>query len=513
MLNGAKKDLLSGVVGAGTMGRGIAQVAVAGGLWVKLFDKEQRVADEAVDFVAKMLRRAAEKGRTTNDFAESAIGRLSATTDMNSLSDCDLVMEAIFEDLGVKQQLFRQLENIVTPQCVLATNTSSLSITEIASVCRNPNRVAGFHFFNPVPLMKLVEVVDGVRTSPEVTEALETVGRRMGREPVRVKDSPGFLVNHAGRGYGPEALRILSECIASPADIDAIMTDAAGFRLGPFALLDLVGIDVAHPVMEQIYRQYFHEPAYQPSVIGRQRVAAGLLGRKSGVGFYDYGNASQPAVERKSPPGNAPERVWISRAEPDGHAALVSLLRQLDVEIDAGAQPGKHAVCLVTPVGEDASTTAVAQGLDPARTLAVDTLFGLGGRRPVMQTAVTDPAQRDAVAAVLGKDGVSVTIINDSPGFVAQRIVALIVNVGCNIAQQRIAAPSDIDTAVRLGLNYPSGPLEWGDAIGPARILQILESLQAFYLDGRYRPSPWLRRRAALGVSLLTPDPETVSAS
>jgi 3-hydroxybutyryl-CoA dehydrogenase len=452
-----------------------------------------------------MISRLAEKGRLAPDAAKAAIGRIEIANVLAHLDTCDVVVEAIVEELAAKRELFEHLEGIVSPQCVLATNTSSLQVTAIAAMCKRPDRVAGFHFFNPVPLMKVVEVIDGVMTAPWVGEALTKLAERMGHTPVRAKDTPGFIVNHAGRAYGTEAFQILREGIAEFHQIDRVLREGAGFRMGPFELLDLTGLDVSHSVMESIYNQYYQEPRYRPSPIAAQRVVAGLFGRKSdGRGFYRYTDGkAEPIAEAPVPP-SADRPVWVSRAGLG--ADLHDLVAKLDASAQSGAPTDDRTLCLVAPLGRDATTAALAEGLDPARTVAVDCLTGLTKRRTVMTTPLTTPAMRDAAHALLAKDGVPVTVIHDSPGFIAQRVIAQIVNIGADIAQQRIATPQDIDRAVSLGLGYPVGPLAWGDAIGPARMLAILEELFDFYQDPRYRPSPWLKRRARLGVSLLTSD-------
>jgi 3-hydroxybutyryl-CoA dehydrogenase len=335
-----------------------------------------------------------------------------------------------------------------------------------------------------------------------VGDALAALAVRFGHRPVRAKDTPGFIVNHAGRGYGTEALRILGEGIAEFHDIDRILRDAAGFRLGPFELLDLTGLDVSHPVMESIFRQYYDEPRYRPSPITGQRVNAGLFGRKSGRGFYGHAGGKQQDVPESPAPNARPESVWVSPAELGGK--LTELLRPLGAHIDRGARPSAASLCLVAPLGHDATTAALEEELDPARTVAVDCLFPTDKRRTLMTTPLTTPEMRAAAHGLLAADGVPATLIHDSPGFVAQRVIAQIVNIACDIAQQRIASPADIDAAVTLGLGYPRGPLAWGDAIGAEKILRILDRLLEFYGDPRYRASPWLKRRARLGVSLLT---------
>ncbi|TMG78279.1 MAG: 3-hydroxyacyl-CoA dehydrogenase [Betaproteobacteria bacterium] len=498
----SRPDLTLAVIGTGVMGRGIAQIAAQAGVRTLLHDSRPGAAREAKEHISQQLSRLAEKGRLDRDAVARAEASLVVADSLAALSSCHIAIEAVAENLEAKRELFRALEAIVAGDCLLATNTSSLSVTAIAAACKRPERVGGFHFFNPAPLMKVVEVVDGLLTAPWVGEALAALALRCGHTPVRAMDTPGFIVNHAGRGYGTEALRILGEGIAEFHDVDRILRDCAGFRMGPFELLDLTGLDVSHPVMESIYRQYYEEPRFRPSPLTGQRLNAGLLGRKSGRGFYRHENGRQEEIPELPAPAARPAGVWASRAGLG--AKLVELLRKLGAHIDRGARPAAQSLCLIAPLGWDATTTAIEEELDPTRTLAVDCLFALDKRRTLMATPVTTPAMSAAAHGLLASDGVPVAVIRDSPGFVAQRVIAQIVNIACDVAQQRIASPADIDAAVVLGLGYPRGPLAWGDAIGPAKILGILEALHDFYGDPRYRASPWLKRRARLGVSLLT---------
>ena len=381
-------------------------------------------------------------------------------------------------------------------------------MTTIASKLKTPQRFAGFHFFNPVPLMKLVEVIDGLQTENWVSEALMVIGKRMTREPVRLTDAPGFLVNQVGRGFTLEASHLVYEGVASFFDVDRVMRDVGGFRMGPFELMELTGLDVTQPASELIYNQFFQEPRYRPNLIMRARYEAGVLGRKTQRGFYEY-DAEMKAIVPPEPaaPTARPESVWVSLAEPHGHSTLTELLKKFGVPLESGPKPGAKALCLVTPIGDDATTCAVEQGLDPKRTVAVDTLFPMAKRRTIMGTPVTDRAHRDAAHGLLASDGVPVTVCRDSPGFIAQRIVAMIVNIGCSIAQSRTAQPADIDKAVTLGLNYPNGPFKFGDVLGVQCVYRVLSAMYRIYGDPRYRPNIWLTRRAKLGVSLLTPEP------
>lgn len=502
-----RPDLIVGVIGAGAMGRGIAQVAAAGGIQVLMTDNRPGAASEARDFIDKMLARAAEKGAITKDDAVAAVNRIRIVDGPPDMKPCHAVVEGIVENLETKQKLFGELEAIVGPDCILATNTSSLSVTAIASKLKTPQRLAGFHFFNPVPLMKLVEVIEGLRTEPWVADALMVIGRRMTREPVRLKDAPGFLVNQVGRGFTLEASHLVYEGVAGFTDVDRVMRDVGGFRMGPFELMELTGLDVTQPASVLIYEQFFQEPRYRPNLIMRSRYEAGVLGRKTKRGFYEYDAEMKPIVAPEAAaPTVRPDSVWVSPAEPQGHAALTDLLRKLGAPLEAAAKPGTRSLILVTPIGEDATHSAIEQGLDPARTVAVDTLFPMAKRRTIMGTPVTDPVYRDAAHGLLAGDGVPVTVCRDSPGFIAQRIVAMIVNIGCSIAQSRTAQPADIDKAVTLGLNYPNGPFKFGDVLGPERVYKVLSNMYRIYGDPRYRPNIWLTRRAKLGVSLLTPE-------
>ena len=325
----ASRNEIVGVVGAGLMGRGIAQIAAQAGHDVRLVDAKPGAAAEAKHALADMLATLVAKGRMTAANADAAVARIALPDELGGLAGATIVVEAIVEKLDAKQALFSLLEPIVGEHCIIATNTSSLSVTAIAAACKRPQRVAGLHFFSPVPLMKLVEVIDGLLTAPAVVERLFEFGAGLGHTPIRAKDTPGFIVNHAGRGYGTEALRIASEGIADYAAIDRILKLEAGFRMGPFELFDLTGLDVSHPVMESIYHQFYEEPRFRPSPATAQRLAAGVLGRKSGRGFYDYGAATAATVTPPYVGAAAAQRVWVGHGEPQARAAVVELIGSL----------------------------------------------------------------------------------------------------------------------------------------------------------------------------------------
>ena len=494
-----------GIVGAGAMGRGIAQIAVQAGSTVLLFDTRSEAIRAAQGAVFSQWDKLAAKGRLEATQVALYKSSLQCAPGLSALADCDLVVEAVIERLDVKAQLFVELESLVRPGTVLATNTSSLSVTAIAARLARPGQFAGFHFFNPVPLMKVVEVIAGLKTSAGVCADLQTYARQMGHTPVQAQDTPGFIVNHAGRGYGTEALRIVGEGVADFATIDRILKDQIGFKLGPFELMDLTALDVSHPVMESVYHQYYEEPRYRPSVITAQRLAGGVIGKKVGEGFYRYeGGIAQVSPEPPPPRVDDMPPVWVS-PRASRRAELLQLLKNLGAKIETGAAPTPQALTLVAPLGFDITTVAVVERLDPARTLGIDMLMDdASSRRRVLATnPATRPDMRQAAHALMARDGKAVSVIRDSGGFVSQRVVATIVNIACDICQQGICSPADLETAVTLGLGYPLGPLAMGNLYGPTNVLEVLFNMQTVYGDPRYRPSPWLRRRGAIGLSLL----------
>ena len=497
--------LTIGVVGAGAMGRGIAQVAATGGMKVKLFDVNGEAVNEAAAFIAKMIDRMAEKGTLDAEGAAAAKARIQPISALRELADCGLVVEAVVEKLEVKHELFSELEGIVADDAILASNTSSLPITRIARCLDKPERFAGMHFFNPVPLMRLVEIIAGELTDPAIVDRLFEIGRAMGREPVRVADAPGFLVNQVGRALVLESAHMAMDGVADTVTIDRIMRDAAGFRMGPFELMDLTALDVTYPASVEVWSQNYNLEIFRPARLLRNRMEAGRLGRKPGRGFYDYTSGKQEVPEEAPAPAYDGRPVWIAPMHVAVAAEIETLLRSLGAKVTAG-EPGKEDIILVSPLGTDVSLTAAGMELDARQCVGIDGVFGLRSRRTIMRNPATDPDIAASALGLFASDGKPAALVADSAGFVAQRVVALMVNIGCNIAQQGVASPADIDKAVKLGLGYPMGPLEWGDAVGADVVLEILENIQGAYGDTRYRPSPWLKRRALLGLPLHTPD-------
>ena len=486
------------VVGAGTMGAGIAQVAAVAGHPVTVYDVVEGAAGRAVAAVRDRVTRLVAKGRL--DLEPSSL-QLTVAADLGELARARCVIEAVAEDLAVKQALFADLEKVVTPDCVLATNTSSLSPTAIAAGLSHPARLVGLHFFNPAPVMWLVEVVSGLATDPAVAAAVTRLAEDWGKQVVQASATPGFIVNRVARPFYAEALRLAEERAASPATIDAVLTRAGGFRMGPFALMDLVGQDVNEAVTRSVWTAFGYDPRFAPSPLQRSMVEAGWLGRKTGCGWFRYGDDAAPpapdvASARPAPayvtgPGESPLRVLLGRSGvevrmgpgPDG-----------TVDLPGGARmarcTGRPATALAAEWGQP--VIVVDRTLDDAAAEGI----------AIAASDACPAAAVDEAAGLLQAAGLAVYVVDDAPGLVVTRTVAMLVNGAVDAWHQGVASAADIDTAMRLGTNYPLGPLAWGQRWGPATILAVLDAMHAWYGEDRYRPSARLRRIAAAGGSL-----------
>ena len=490
--NGAK----IAVIGAGAMGQGIVQVSVQGGMPVYIFDLKDGGADAAKAAVKKRLERLVEKERISQEACQSAVALMHPVASLEEVADADLVVEAVFENLEVKRELFTKLEAVVSKHAIIASNTSSIPIASIASACSHPERVAGLHFFNPVPLMKLVEVIVSAATSQATIETLVAIGKQMTRTPVVVKDSPGFLVNMGGRAFTTEGLAIYQDRVASPEQIDAIMRDCHGFRMGPFELMDLTGIDVNYPVSQIIYNGFMQDARLRTSFLHKAMVDAGRLGRKTGQGWFTY---EEGKMLNAPSPDYIPQGTAGPVAVASDSTELAALCTELGLELvaDDGACP-----LLAAPIGTDATETALKLGVDSRRLVCIDPVGSLEKRVVLMMAPGADSQAADKVAAGIIANGRAATLIRDSAGFVGQRLAAMVSNLGCFMADIGLASPADIDTAMRLGLNYPKGPLEIADHLGVDTVFTIMQEMHNISGDDRYRPSLWLRRHARLGLSI-----------
>ncbi len=472
------------------MGAGIAQVACLGGLATRLHDPVAEALPAGEERLRAALEKGVERGRWSREEAERAAALLEPSPRLRDLADCELVIEAAPEDLELKRQLFAELAEACGPETVLATNTSSLSVTAIAATMAEPQRVVGMHFFNPPALMKLVEVVAGADSSEQALALAAEVGERMGRTPVRAADEIGFLGNRCARPFSLEALRLLGDRIAEAETIDRICRVGGGFRMGPFELMDLVGIDVNFEVAKSFWEQSFHEPRWQPHPIQQWMVSAGRLGRKSGRGYYDYvQSAYRPPDPEVVAIGDAAgnEPTALPPAEIVGEGQLADALRGL-------ALGGANAPRLVL-----LAEGSLAELDDAGSSVGFHLLGPLEGARLVELTAgeFAPQATRDGAEAFFGTLGLHVEWVGDCPGLVLGRIVCQLVNEAAFALQKGIGSAADIDTAMRLGFNYPRGPLEWGDAIGLDHVLAVLDALHAELGEERYRAAPLLRRMVA----------------
>ncbi len=492
------------VVGAGIMGAGIAQVAAQAGHAVRLFDAREGAAAATIAKVAAVLDGLAAKGRLDAAEARTAAARITPATGLAEAAGAGLVIEAIVENVAAKRALFRDLEAVVESGCVLASNTSSISITALGNGLQHPGRCVGMHFFNPVPLMKLVEVVSGLSTDPAVAAQIVALGTRWGKTPVLVRSTPGFIVNRIARPYYAEALALLHERAAEPAAIDACLR-GAGFRMGPCELMDLIGHDTNLAVTESVFAANFFDKRYQPSLVQREMVDGGLLGRKSGRGFYVH--PTKPAqADAALPLPTVPAGAIVAL-----HGAGVGVERWgaalaasgLAFESDAGSR----WTGLQTANGElrltDGRPAAQIAAEDGVRDVAVfDHVAAAGMSGGALAFAVSagaSAAWAEEAATWLRIAGWAPQRIGDAAGLVVARTVAMLVNEGCDAVLQGVCTPEGADIAMKLGVNYPAGPFEFLAAWDAKAVVAFIDRLDQHYRGERYRVSPELRQRAWAG--------------
>ena len=492
-----------GVVGAGTMGSGIAQVAAVAGHPVRIADAAPGAAARAVDVIRDRVRAQAARGRLSVD--PDAL-QLTAVESVAGLAGCAVVIEAVLEDLAVKRALFAELEAVVGADTMLASNTSSLSPTSLAAGLAHPGRLVGLHFFNPVPAMRLVEVISGLATAPATADAAAALAAAWGKTVVRSAATPGFIVNRIARPYYAEAWRLAEEHATVPEHIDAVLTGAGGFRLGPFALMDLIGHDVNEAVTRSVWAAFGYDPRFAPALGQRALVEAGWLGRKAGRGVYPADGAPAPVPAAPAPAPPAVTGHPAVRPAADGTATTLRALvdragvpatppaRDPILSTDGLAELPSGALLLLSD-GQTATVTASHLGrpvivadrlLDPAAATA-------------MAIAVSDGCPEAAVAEATGllqAAGLDVYLVADTPALIVTRTVAMLANLAFDALASQVASEPDIDTAMRLGVNYPLGPIAWGRRWGADALLRILDHLEGWYRDGHYRASPLLRQAA-----------------
>jgi 3-hydroxybutyryl-CoA dehydrogenase len=499
------RDRPVAVIGAGVMGVGIVQVALLAGHPVHLFDAREGAAAAAADQLLQTLARLADKGKLAPADVEAARARLHVAGALAELRGAALVVEAIVENLGVKQGLLKDLEAVVADDCVLASNTSSLSITALARGLRLPGRVVGMHFFNPVPLMRLVEVVSGLATEPAVADAICTLAQDWGKTAVHAKSTPGFIVNRIARPFYAETLALLQEQAAAPAVLDACLR-GAGFRMGPCELMDLIGHDTNFAVTQSVFEANFFDKRYQPSLVQRELVDGGLLGRKSGRGFYHYPDGAPKAAvaEAELEPVALPAVPLVLRG--DGAVADLLAARLGGAGLAFAREPGGETGLqvgdgLLLPTdGRCAVERAAALGV--ADVALFDWPVGpaaAGATTPVVALgwALAEPASAEfgaRAAALLRALGWLPQRLADAPGLVVARTIAMLANEASDAVEQGVCDARGADAAMTLGVNYPAGPFAFLEQVGVGPVVRLIDALDAAYRGERYRVSPRLRR-------------------
>ena len=492
------------VIGAGAMGSGIAQVAAQAGHTVYLQDQQAGAAEKGKAGIAKVLQKRVDSGKMQQADLDALLSRIQPVDSLEELADAGLVIEAIIENLDIKRQLFAKLENICSEEVILATNTSSISVTSLGAQLKRPERLLGMHFFNPAPLMALVEVILGLATDKKLAEVVHATAAAWGKKPVFATSTPGFIVNRVARPFYAESLRLMQEQAADPATLDALLREAGNFRMGPFELMDLIGHDVNYAVTESVFSAYYGDFRFQPSLIQKALVEAGRLGRKTGQGFYSYTEgAKRPEVSTQAKQ-SITEQPVIIEGELGAANGLVERfkLAGLNVIERAGAgviRFGEATLALTD--GRMASERVVTDGLQDLILFDLAKDYQQASRLAITAaTQTSTPALNDATA-LLQKAGLAVSLLSDSPGLVVMRTLAMLANEAADAVLQGVASAADVDLAMCAGVNYPQGPLSWSDSLGQGVIWQVLTNLQASYGEDRYRPSLLLRRNAFNGQS------------
>ncbi len=491
------------VIGLGLMGSGIAELVARSGRRVVAIEVNQDFLDQGMARLHASTDRAVSRGKLTDAAREEILGRIWPTTDVAAgVADADLVIEAIPERMGLKMALFAQLDEACRADAILATNTSSLSITEIAGGTRYPARVAGLHFFNPAPVMKLVEVISTVLTPPEIAEKLALLSRDLGKTPVRASDRAGFVVNALLYPYLNHAIRLLETAQATREDIDKAATAGLGLPMGPLTLLDLIGLDTDLAILETLQAE-FGGTRYTPAPLLRKLCDARLFGRKSGRGFYDYQRQrtpTAPAEDHELAP--VPAEVALIREQDGRLNELAGQITAAGISVVPQSSGETGLVIVAADPGHRVLDAALAAG-HPADVVGFHFVEAGNGKPGLAELVLPDVTAADTAAkaaALAARIGLNAVISRDRPGFIIEALAYAQFNDAVRMFQDGYASPADIDTAMMLGCGYPRGPLQMLDEAGAANVVGVLEAMHAATGDPAFTPVPLLGEYAAAGT-------------
>jgi len=495
------------VIGAGAMGAGIAQVAASSGHSVYLYDIAKGAAEKAIDKTRKGLDKLVKRGKITQNQLDEICQRINPIDDLSQLADSALVIEAIVENIDIKRQLFSELEALCSAQTILASNTSSISISALAARLDHPGRFAGMHFFNPAPILKLVEIISGLQTDADTASCLYDTAAAWGKLPVHAKSTPGFIVNRVARPFYAEALRSIQENVASPVTIDHLMRDAGGFKMGPFELTDLIGQDVNYAVTESVFNAYYGDTRFQPSIVQREMLDAGLLGRKSGRGFYDYAEDAKNPEPDVLADFKPPSRVR-HHGQFEWDQALLSLCADHQLQVDMDTEILEDywlidGVFLALTDGRTATQRAYEDGIE---NLVIFDLCYDFKKATSIAVSAANQAQPDAINIIAGffqSLGKQVSPLKDVAGMQVMRTVCMLINEGADAVNQGICDAASVDRAMQSGVAYPKGPMAWANELGLNVVTAVLNNLFVFYGESRYRISPLLQQSLYAQESLL----------
>lgn len=498
------------VIGAGTMGAGIAQVAAAAGHRVIIFDCEDGAAISAIESIDRGFDKLLLSGKRTRAQVDELLARICATADLSAIADCGLVIEAIVESLGIKKQLLADIESVCGESTIIASNTSSISISALAADLRRPEKLLGMHFFNPAAILKLVEVVSGAMTSHAVAVSVFATASAWGKQPIHVKSSPGFVVNRVARPYYAEALRSLSEQVASVDTIDILMRECGGFKMGPLELIDLIGQDVNAAVTESIYQSFYQDKKFMPSVLQADMVAAGLLGVKSGRGFYNYA-APRPAPvdpdHASSVDGSINVTLW---GDFSPIPSLVSCFNQAGILFEHPDPNGCEIPTIICgdisirlTDGRTANRVVYEEDIDKVVLLDYAADYCAASYFGLSYSSALDENDKGRVIRLFRGLGKNVLLLKDVPGMQVMRTISMLINEAYDAVNQGVCTLDAVDVAMKAGVAYPRGPIAWGHLIGVAYIVRVLTNIKSGYGEERYRISPllmdeWYRLRLVM---------------